>query len=178
MSNKKKVFKKCDKLFGEFEWEIQIHRSLNDGGIIYYINNDQNEEVAYGDSFKDLLSSLKYRHEYNNSGVSDEEMNGFFVNTFITEGRVFTDQNDIIGLIKIEIQKKLAEGDWDALDYLVIKKENCCVCLSLDNEKSSVPDGLYFYDTISNKEYDKAMQEIQNKLEAELERIKKSKLPF
>jgi len=78
MSNKEKVFKKCDELFGEFEWTIDIHRSLDDGEIIYYINDDKNIEVAVGSSFKSLLSNI------NGQEYSEEIANKFFVDQFLT----------------------------------------------------------------------------------------------
>jgi len=176
MSNKEKVFKKCDELFGEFEWTVDIHRSLDDGEIIYYINNDKNIEVAVGSSFKSLLSNI------NGQEYSEEIANKFFVDQFLKNHYLFIDHKEtdenIHDIAIKEIRKHLMKGDWDALDYLVLVLQKEVVCLALDKKRSSVPNYNFFYSTISNKEWHEKMEDIEKKKEEELKKIKKSGLPF
>ena len=124
----------------------------------------------------------------NKKKFSEKEMSEFLVKKFddshcvsITDWERFDIESKEVkhkahDLLSKEIRSNILSNDWDLMNFLSLEIDNKTYCFAIDNKLTDNP--WFSYKRISRKEYDKAMQERQNKLEAELKRIKKSKLPF
>jgi CO dehydrogenase/acetyl-CoA synthase epsilon subunit len=127
-----------------------------------------------------------------NTEVSDQEMNDFFVkrfkeNNFISinglERFRKKDKIRIFSYVEERITEHLKDGNWEGLEYLHLptnKKEEPqeMVYFSLVKGVSNVPDGVYCYKEITKKKFYKAMDKMITKQAKQINKLKKSGLPF